>query len=166
VPHVSTGDMFRAAIAAQSELGKQVEPLLAQGTLVPDEITIPLIREELLKTGGGGFILDGYPRTIVQAEALDALLDEIGEPLSIVLLLALDDDIARERLLRRAAEEGRADDRPGAIDERLATYHRQTAPVVDHYRTSGNLVQLHAERPVNEVWAEISDALSQVEARA
>jgi adenylate kinase len=119
----------------------------------------------LLKTGGG-FVLDGYPRTIAQAEALDALLEEIDQRLSIVLLLALDDDIARERLLRRAAEEGRADDRPGAIDERLATYHRQTKPVVDHYRTSGNLVQVHAERPVNEVWAEISDALSQVEARA
>jgi adenylate kinase len=140
--------------------------LLDEGTLVPDEITIPLIREELLKTGGAGFVLDGYPRTIAQAEALDALLEEIGQPLSIVLLLALDDDIARERLLRRAIEEGRTDDRPGAIDERLATYHRQTAPVVEHYRTSGNLVQLHAERPVNEVWAEISDALSQVEARA
>jgi adenylate kinase len=114
----------------------------------------------------GGFVLDGYPRTIAQAEALDELLEEIGKPLSIILLLALDNEIARERLTKRAAEEGRADDRPGAIDERLATYHRETKPVVDHYRTSGNLVQVHAERPIDSVWAEISDALSQLEARA
>jgi len=111
-------------------------------------------------------VLDGYPRTIAQAEALDALLDEIGQPLSIILLLALDHDVARERLLKRAADEGRADDHPGAIDERLATYLKATEPVVDHYRTSGNLVQVHADRPVNEVWAQIADALSQVEARA
>jgi adenylate kinase len=111
-------------------------------------------------------VLDGYPRTIAQAEALDALLEEIDQPLSIILLLALSHDVARERLLKRAADEGRADDHPGAIDERLATYLKATEPVVDHYRTSGNLVQVHADRAINEVWAQISDALSQVEARA
>jgi adenylate kinase len=132
---------------------------------VPDEITIPLIRDELMKADGG-FVLDGYPRTIAQAEALDALLDEIDQPLSIILLLQLSDDLARERLTKRAKLEGRADDQPEAIDKRLATYHRETEAVVDHYRTSGKLVQVHAERPIKDVWAEISDTLGQVEARA
>jgi adenylate kinase len=108
-----------------------VEPLLAEGKLVPDEITIPLIRDELLKAENG-FVLDGYPRTITQAEALDALLEEIDEPLSITLLLQLSDELARERLTKRAKLEGRADDTPDAIDKRLATYHKVTEPVVQH----------------------------------
>jgi adenylate kinase len=165
IPHIATGDLYRAAIATGSELGRQVEPLLAEGKLVPDDITIPLIRDELLKAENG-FVLDGYPRTIAQAEALDALLEEIEQPLSIILLLQLSDDVARARLTKRSREEGRADDRPDAIDKRLATYHAETEPVVDHYRTSGKLVQVHAERPIEAVWAEISEALEQVQARA
>lgn len=165
IPHVATGDLYRAAVAAGTELGRSVEPILAEGRLVPDEITIPLIREELLKTADG-FVLDGFPRNLAQAEALDGLLEELGRPLSIVLLLELSDDISRERLLRRARLEGRADDTPEAIDERLATYHEKTQPVVDHYLATGNLVKVHAERPVEEVWDEIVKALEQVEARA
>jgi adenylate kinase len=142
-----------------------VEPLLAEGKLVPDEITIPLIRDELLKAENG-FVLDGYPRTIKQAEALDALLEEIDQPLAIILLLQLEDEVARERLNKRAKLEGRADDLPDAIDKRLATYHKETEPVVQHYLTTGKLVQVHAERPIEDVWAEISDVLEQVQARA
>ena len=165
VPHIATGDLYRAAAAAGTELGTVVGPLLDAGTLVPDEITIPLIREEVLKAGNG-FVLDGYPRNIAQAEALDELLDDIERTLSIVLLLQLDDSIARERLTKRGELEGRADDRPDAIDRRLSDYHAQTEQVVDHYRMSGNLVQVHAERPIEQVWSEISDALEQVKARA
>ena len=165
IPHIATGDLYRGAIASGSSLGRRVEPLLADGKLVPDDITIELVREELLKAGDG-FVLDGFPRTLPQAEALDQLLDEIDRPLSIILLLALDDARARERLTKRAAREGRADDTPAAIDARLANYHEKTEPVVDHYRASGNLVQVHAERPIEEVWAEISDVLEQVQARA
>ena len=165
IPHIATGDLYRGAIAGGSELGRKVEPLLAEGKLVPDDITIPLIRDELLKTENG-FVLDGYPRTITQAEALDALLEEIDQPLSIILLLELSDELARERLTKRSKLEGRADDMPDAIDERLATYHKETEPVVQHYLTSGKLVQVHAERPIEDVWAEISDVLEQVQARA
>lgn len=164
IPHIATGDLYRAAIAAGTALGKAVEPILAEGKLVPDEITVPLIREELLRTTDG-FVLDGFPRNITQAEALDDLLEELGRPLSVILLLELSDDVSRERLLRRAELEGRADDTPEVIDERLATYHEKTQPVVDHYLATGNLVKVHAERPIEEVWAEIARALEQVEAR-
>src|SRR5438045_4084051 len=100
------------------------------------------------------------------AETLDELLEELDRPLSVILLLELDDETARGRLMKRARLEGRADDTPEAIDERLATYHEKTEPVVDHYLTTGKLVKVHADRPIEEVWAEISNALGQVEARA
>jgi len=164
VPHVATGDLFRAAIAAGTELGRAVEPLLASGQLVPDEVTIALIREQL-DAAEGGFVLDGFPRNLAQAEALDAMLDEIERPLSIILLLELDDEVARGRLLERATLEGRADDTPDVIDRRLATYHEQTEPIVGHYLATGKLVKVHAERSIDEVWAEISDALETVQSR-
>ena len=164
VPHVATGDLFRGAIAARTPLGLQVEPLLAAGKLVPDEVTIELMRHEL--TEADGFVLDGFPRNIAQAEALDAMLEEIEKPLAIVLLLELDESVCRERLLKRARDEGRPDDTPAVIDERLATYHRETEPVVDHYLATGKLVKLHAERSIGEVWSEIVAAFDQVEARA
>jgi adenylate kinase len=161
IPHLATGDLYRAAIAAGSELGKLVEPLLASGQLVPDEITIPIVRSEI-ENAENGFVLDGYPRNLAQAEALDEMLEEIERPLSIILLLELDDDIARGRLLERA----RTDDTPDVIDRRLATYHELTEPIIEHYLASGKLVKVHAERTIDEVWAEISDALEQVQARA
>ena len=164
IPHLATGDLYRAQIARGTELGKVVEPLLASGRLVPDEITIPIVRSEI-EEADGGFVLDGYPRNLAQADALDAMLAEIDRPLSIILLLELDDAIARERLLERARSEGRADDTPEVIDRRLATYHEQTEPLVDHYLASGKLVKIHAERTIEEVWSEISAALDQVERR-
>jgi adenylate kinase len=167
VPHIATGDMFRAAIAAGSELGRTVKPILDAGQLVPDDITIALIRERLGEEDAqNGFVLDGFPRNIEQAEALDAMLEEIDRPLSAVLLLELSDDAARERLGKRAVLEGRADDQPEAIERRLRDYHEKTEQVVDHYLTTGKLVKMHAERPIDEVWAEIEDTLEQVQARA
>jgi len=165
VPHLATGDLYRAHKAAGSELGKLVAPLLDAGKLVPDEITIPIVRSEI-EQATEGFVLDGYPRNIAQAEALDAMLEEIERPLSIVLLLELDDEVARERMRKRAETEGRADDTPEAIERRLATYHEQTEPVVEHYLGTGKLVKVHAERTIEEVWAEIQDALETAEARA
>jgi adenylate kinase len=167
VPHVSTGDIFRAAIADGSELGRRVEPILASGALVPDELTVSLIRERLAAPDArDGFVLDGFPRTIAQAEALDETLVETGQTLDAVLFFDLDDDVATERLRGRALEEGRDDDTPAVIAHRLAVYHEQTEPVVEHYRATGKLVPLHAERSVGEVFAEIQAALEHVEARA
>jgi len=133
---------------------------------VPDEITIPLVRRVIEERGGEGFVLDGYPRNIAQAAALDEMLEEIDRPLSLILLLQNDDATSRERLAKRAKEEGRADDTPEAINRRLADYHEKPEPVVEHYRATGNLVQVHAERSIEDVWAEIARALEQVEARA
>jgi adenylate kinase len=143
----------------------EVAPLLTEGKLVPDEITIPLIRDEISRAENG-FILDGYPRTLAQAEALDELLEEISRPLSIIVLLELSDEIARQRLARRAELEGRADDRPEAIDRRLRDYHEKTEPVVEHYRATGKLVKMHAERPIDDVWAEIAETLENLQAPA
>ena len=160
VPHVSTGDMFRAAIAAGTELGRQVEPILTAGELVPDELTIALIRERLSQDDAlAGFVLDGFPRNLVQAEALDEMLDAIGRPLDRVLFFDLDDETATERMIGRAREENRADDTPEVIARRLVIYHEQTEPVVERYRAAGTLRTLNAGGTVDEVFAEIDAAL-------
>jgi len=167
IPHISTGDIFRAAIAAGSELGRQVDPILASGALVPDEITIPLIRERLGEANAArGFILDGYPRNEHQAGALDEMLAGIGRRLDAILFFDLPDEVATERLLARAAEEGRPDDTPEVIARRLATYHAETEPIVEHYRASGKLVSLHAEHAISEVYAEAEAALAELEGAA
>jgi adenylate kinase len=164
IPHMSTGDMFRAAIAEGSELGRRVEPILRAGELVPDELTVALIRERLSWSDAHrGFVLDGFPRNLAQAEALDPMLAEIHKTLDAILYFDLGDDVATERMLGRALEEGRPDDTPDAIARRLALYHEQTAPVVEHYRATGKLVPLHAERAIDEVWDEIQRALSRFE---
>ena len=152
--------MFRAAIAAGSELGRRAEPILASGALVPDELTIALIRDRLSQAdASGGFVLDGFPRNAVQAEALDEMLAEIGRPLDVVLFFDLDDETATERMHGRAVEENRADDTPEVIARRLAIYHEQTEPVVQRYREAGSLCTLDAAGTVDEVFAEIEAAL-------
>ena len=152
-----------------TELGKQVEPLLAAGTLVPDEITIPLIRDRLSRGDTvPGFILDGYPRNLTQAEALDEMLEEVDRSHDIVLAFYVPDrQQLVDRMLIRAAEESRPDDTPEVIARRLETYERDTAPLIEHYRTTrGNVVGIHADRTIDEVFHEIELALSSVEARA
>ena len=160
IPHISTGDMFRSAIDAGTELGRQVEPLLAGGLLVPDELTIALIRDRLLQDDAQrGFVLDGFPRNLAQAEALDELLEREGLGLDAILFFDLPDEVGMERALGRARIENRTDDTPEVIAKRLATYHSETEPVIEHYRTTGKLVPLHAGRTIQEVWTQISSAL-------
>jgi adenylate kinase len=167
IPHVSTGDMFRDAIASRSELGLEVEPILASGRLVPDEITIALIRDRLAAPDAlGGFVLDGFPRNAAQADELDAMLAGIGRRLDAILFFDLPDDVATKRMLERAEIESRPDDTPEVIAKRLATYHAETEPIVDHYRVTGRVVPLHAERTIPEVYAEIQDALAELEPAA
>jgi adenylate kinase len=163
VPHVSTGDMFRALDDA-TPLGREVNEIMERGDLVPDEITIRMIQERLAEDDArGGFILDGFPRNLAQAEALDRMLREIGRSLDAIFFFDLDDETAKERALGRAHEEGRMDDTPESIERRLALYHEQTEPVVEYYRTTGKLVPLHANRSIEDVTAEIQKALEMLD---
>jgi adenylate kinase len=164
--HIATGDMLRGAIAAGTELGLRVKPILEVGHLVPDELMIELIRERLDdEDASNGFILDGFPRTMQQADALDAMLREIGRELTVIFELQLSDQVCIERLRRRAKLEGRADDTQEAIERRLENYHRETEPLIEHYRAHGNLVGIHADRTIDEVYDEIQEALEQVAVR-
>jgi adenylate kinase len=163
IPHISTGDMFRAAISEGTGLGRQVAPILASGELVPDALTVALIEERLGQPDAApGFVLDGFPRNLAQAEALDEMLARVGRELDAILFFDLPDDVATERMLRRAVEENRPDDTADVIARRLEIYHDETEPIVEHYRITGKLVPLHAGRTIEEVWAEIGAALEQV----
>jgi adenylate kinase len=164
--HVSTGDMLRDAIAEGTELGRRVKPILQRGDLVPDDVMVELIRERLSREdAANGFVLDGFPRTIAQAEALDAMLREMGRELTIVFELQLSDEVCIDRLLRRAEVEGRTDDTPEAIRNRLERYHQETEPVIEHYRATGKLVGIHADRSIPEVFSEIQEALDHLSVR-
>jgi adenylate kinase len=159
IPHISTGDMFRS-LDTSTELGRKVKAIMDAGTLVPDEITVSMIERRLSDADAArGFVLDGFPRNVAQAEALDSMLSAIGRSLDAILFFDVPDEIGLERALSRAQLEGRSDDTPDVIAKRLAVYHEQTEPIVEHYRATGKLVPLHAERTIEEVWEEIRSAL-------
>ena len=165
IPHVSTGDMFRLAMLAGTPLGLEIKPIYDRGDLVPDDLTVALIRERLAEPdAAAGFVLDGFPRTTVQAEALDSMFADIGRNFSVAFALQIPDEVAFERLRKRAELEGRPDDTDEAIQRRLDNYHRETEPLIEYYRTRGNLVPIHGNRSENEVFAEIQRALEQVPA--
>lgn len=160
IPHISTGEMLRGAIAAGSELGQKVKSIVESGALVPDELVIDVIRDRLAQPDTqNGFVLDGFPRTLGQAEALDRLLADLGRPLQIVLELELLEDTAVERMLGRAAEQGRADDTPEVIRNRFEVYRRQTEPLSEYYRGKGILVAVDSTPSMDEVFAAIELAL-------
>jgi len=162
IRHINTGDMFRAECVAGSQLGERVQTILDNGDLVPDDVTIEVVRGRLAQDDtANGFVLDGFPRTLTQAEALDRVLAELdrGE-LCAVLDFQVSDEIALRRLLGRARVEGRSDDTPDKIQHRLDVYHELTEPLVEYYRTRGLLVGIHADRTVEEVFAEVQQVLS------
>ena len=161
IPHIASGEILRAEMAAGTELGQRVQEVYDRGDLVSDDLMIELIRNRIEQTDTeAGFVLDGFPRTTVQAEALDSMFADIGRNFSVAFALQIPDEVAFDRLRRRA----RADDTDEAIQRRLDNYHRETAPLNEYYRTRGNLVPIHGERSENEVFAEISRALEQVPA--
>jgi adenylate kinase len=167
IPHIATGDMFRAELAAGTPLGKQVGEIMARGDLVPDSLTVEMIEKRLSEPDAtDGFVLDGFPRNVAQAEALDSMLGGIGRVLDAILFFAVSDEIGMARALSRAALEGRADDTREVIARRLEIYHRETEPIVEHYRMTGKLIPLHADRSIEQVWTEVSNALQQVVAAA
>jgi adenylate kinase len=160
IPHINTGDIIRAEIAAGTEFGRKAKSYNDGGELVPDELVIERVRERLEEADTlGGFVLDGFPRTLVQAEALDRMLEEIerGE-LSIVLHFQLPAEMAEQRLLARARDEDRADDTPEVIHRRMEI-QRVPEELVEYYRMKGILVGIHADRSVDEVFSEVQQVL-------
>jgi adenylate kinase len=165
IPHIASGEILRSEMLAGTELGRRVKDVYDRGDLVSDGLMIELIRTRLGQPDTeAGFILDGFPRTTVQAEALDALFAEIARAFNVVFALQIPDELAFERLRKRAEIEGRADDTDEAIKRRLENYHRETEPLIEHYRVRGNLVPIHGDRSENQVFAEIQSALEQVPA--
>lgn len=168
IPHIATGDMLREMRELDTPLGHELKAVLDSGELVNNELMVALIRDRLSRGDTlGGFVLDGFPRTMAQAEALDALLHELGRDLDVVFEFQVPDrEELLARMLKRAEEEGRADDTPETIQRRLELYDRETAPLVEYYRsTRGNVVGIHADRTVDEVFRELEQALASLETR-
>jgi adenylate kinase len=165
VPHINTGDMYRAAVAAGTELGAKVKPYMEKGELVPDDLTIAVVRARLQQPDtADGFVLEGFPRTLPQAEALDEILTGMERELSVVLHFQLSDEVAEQRLLKRALEQGREDDTPEIIHRRMETM-RIPDELVEYYRAKGILIGIHAERSIEEVFAEVQQVLQAAAAR-
>ncbi|MDB5493728.1 MAG: adk [Phenylobacterium sp.] len=157
---LSTGDMLRAAIASGSELGQRVAGIMQRGELVSDDIVVELIESRLPEAdAAGGAIFDGFPRTLAQAEALDAMLKGRGSQIDRVLRLKVDDAALMQRVAGRFAESGRPDDNPESFKVRLAAYNTQTAPLLPYYERQGKLVELDGMGSIDEVAAAIDKAL-------
>jgi adenylate kinase len=161
VPAISTGDLFRAHVRNGTELGRRLSALIASGDYVPDSVTNTMLAERLAEPdAAGGFLLDGYPRTADQVAELDRLLATAGTSLDAVLLLAAPDEVLEERLLKRAAEQGRADDTPEVIRHRLALYHDETEPLVALYDAADLVLRVDGTGTPDEVHARLLDAIA------
>jgi adenylate kinase len=161
IPHVSTGDMLRAAVKAGTPIGKKAKAVMDAGELVSDEIVIGIAEERLSQPDAQkGFLLDGFPRTLAQAEALEDLLGKLGVELDCCLALTVDNEAVVQRLLRRAEIEGRADDNEATIRERMRVYDAETAPLLDFYRSRGRLTEVSGMGTIEEVGKSIREALN------
>jgi adenylate kinase len=163
--HLSTGDMLRAAVAAGTELGRRAKAIMERGDLVPDELVVGIVAERIEQPDcARGFVLDGFPRTIAQAEALERMLAEKGRKLDAVVELAVDEDALVRRIESRIAETGgaRSDDNVETLRRRLAVYRQQTAPLLDWYRARGLLHTVDGMRSIGEVAAAIEQVLGEV----
>ncbi|KAA0251336.1 MAG: adenylate kinase [Acidobacteria bacterium] len=167
IPQVSTGDLLRGHVARGTELGRVARPIMESGALVPDDLVTRMLRERLAEPdAAGGALFDGYPRTLAQADSLDAVLAEGGRKVDAVLFLDVPDQPIVERLVKRAALEGRADDTPETIRERLRVYREKTAPLAARYRSAGLLVSIDGDRPVDVVAADVKAAVDRTVAEA
>jgi adenylate kinase len=187
IPHISTGDMLREAIADGTELGQQAAPIMASGALVSDDLMVGIIRDRLAKPdAAGGFILDGFPRTLVQAEKLDSILGNGSDPLRVLQLLVPDDAIVRRITLRRSCAQcgaiyhlenqppandsvcdrcgaeviARPDDNETAVRKRLEAFHAQTLPVATYYKSKSILREVEGIGPIDEVFERIETSLA------
>ena len=161
IPHISTGDMLRKAVADKTEIGLKAKAVMDSGKLVSDEIVIAIAEERLGQPDAKkGFVLDGFPRTRAQAEALDGMLGRLGTPLSCCIAVVVDTELVVQRLLKRAELEGRADDNEETIRERMRVYDTQTAPLLEYYAGKDILSEVDGIGTVEEVSARIETALS------
>ena len=160
VPHISTGDLLRAEVAAGSKLGLAAKEVMARGELVSDEILLGMLEDRFSRPDTrNGFILDGYPRNLAQADALDGLLQRIGQPMDYAVQLEVPQELLVERIAGRAKAEGRADDAPDAVRKRLQVYESQTAPVVEFYRQHAQLTVVDGVGSLDEVFTRILEAI-------
>lgn len=165
IPQLSTGDMLRAAVAAETPIGKQAKDIMARGDLVPDGVVVGIIADRIEADDcADGFILDGFPRNVAQAEALDTMLSDKNIALDAVIELAVDPDVLVQRILKRAQESEsgpREDDTEQALQHRLRVYEEQTAPVADYYAGKGILRTLDGMQDMDEVTQQIEAALKE-----
>jgi adenylate kinase len=159
IAHISTGDLLRAEVAAGTPLGKKAKQIMESGGLVSDEIMLGMIGERLAKDDvNNGFLLDGFPRTLTQAEALDQLLGKLYQPIDVVVFFDVDYGEIMQRLLARK----RADDTEQTIRKRLEVYEAQTAPLIDYYKTKGNMRSVHGVGEIDEIAGRIAKILDDV----
>ncbi len=162
VPHISTGELLRAAVRDGTPLGLKAKATMDAGELVSDDLMLDLIEERLSQDDAkNGFILDGYPRNLSQAKSLDDVLARIGQPICGALLIEVDAERIVERLAKRAEQEGRSDDNEATVRKRLGIYAEQTAPVANYYAEQGQLVQVLGEGDITEVTQRILAAVNQ-----
>ena len=156
VPHISTGDLLRAEVAAGSKLGLEAKEVMARGELVSDAILLGMLEDRFSRADtANGFILDGYPRNLAQADALDKLLARIGRPMDFAVQLEVPTELLVERIAGRAKAEGRADDKPESVRKRLQVYADQTAPVIGFYANRGTLTRVDGVGTMDEITARI-----------
>jgi adenylate kinase len=165
IPHVSTGDIFRENVGNETELGLQAKRYMDAGDLVPDEVVIAMVEDRLAQdNASNGFLLDGFPRTAAQVEALEGILAAQGHTLDAVIRLVVDDDELVARLLQRAVEQGRSDDTRDVIANRLDNYRAETEPAVTAYRERGVLHDVDGEGDIAEVRERVLATASKAEA--
>lgn len=160
IPHISTGDILRAAVTEQTELGLKAKQFMDAGELVPDSLVIDLIRERLGQPDAQtGWILDGFPRNVIQAGFLDNLLAELNQACDRTINLDVADEIVVDRLVKRGLESGRSDDTEDTIRRRLQVYRDQTAPLIDFYQAKGKLVTINGDQALDAVTASLQAAV-------
>ncbi|MCA9916728.1 MAG: adenylate kinase [Anaerolineales bacterium] len=163
LPQVATGDLFRANLKNETELGKLARTYMDKGELVPNEVTVAMVRDRLSQPDcERGAILDGFPRTTTQAEALDNLLSEFSAKIAVVPFIDVNQDVLVERLAKRAEIEGRADDNEETIRVRMEVYRSETAPLLNYYDDKGLLVKINGEQSIDEVTADLVEVVQQV----
>ncbi len=166
IPQISTGDLLRSNVAGGTELGKIAKPIMDSGALVPDDLVIRMLKERVEEPdAAGGALFDGFPRTVPQAEALDRLLEEEGRAVGVVLFIDVSDPVIVERIVRRAALEGRTDDTPETVSSRLKVFREKTEPLAELYRRRNLFHRVDGDRPVEAVAADVLAAVNHAAGR-